>query len=68
MRIGEHLVWGIELNAQLRQSGAQQGDNISLTFLGKTAVSVLKEVLVDGKKEQEWVDTYRNSWEIKIVK
>ena len=68
LRIGEHLVWGIELNAQLRQSGAQQGDKISLTFLGKTAVSVLKEVVVDGKKEQEWVDTYRNSWEIKIVK
>jgi hypothetical protein len=68
LRIGEHLVWGIELNAQLRKSGAQQGDNISLTFLGKTAVSVLKEVVVDGKKEQEWVDTYRNSWEIKIVK
>ncbi|KIU54431.1 DNA primase [Pseudomonas putida] len=68
LRIGEHLVWGIELNAQLRQSGAQQGDKISVTFLGKTAVSVLKEVVVDGKKEQEWVDTYRNSWEIKIVK
>ncbi|MGQ3825683.1 DNA primase [Pseudomonas alliivorans] len=68
LRIGEHLVWGIELNAQLRKSGAQQGDKISLTYLGKTAVSVLKEVVVDGKKEQEWVDTYRNSWEIKIVK
>lgn len=68
LRIGEHLVWGIELNAQLRQSGAQEGDTIKLTFLGKTAVSVLKEVVVDGKKEQEWVDTYRNSWEIKIVK
>jgi len=68
LRIGEHLVWGIELSAQLRQSGARQGDIISLTFLGKTAVRVLKEVYVDGKKEQEWVDTYRNSWEIKIVK
>lgn len=68
LRIGEHLVWGIELNAQLRQSGAQEGDKIKLTFLGKTAVSVLKEVLVHGRKEQEWVDTYRNSWEIKIVK
>ena len=68
LRIGEHLVWGIELSAQLRQSGARQGDVISLTFLGKTPVKVLKEVDVDGKKEQDWVDTYRNSWEIKIVK
>ena len=68
MRIDEHLVWGIELNAQLRQSGAQQGDRIQLTFLGKTAVRVLKDVIVNDKNEQEWVDTYRNSWEIKIVK
>lgn len=68
LRIGEHLVWGVELNAQLRRSGAQKGDMISLTFLGNTAVSVLKEVVVDGKKEQEWVNTHRNSWEIKIVK
>ena len=68
LRIGEHLVWGVELNAQLRQSGAQQGDKISLTFLGKTAVSVLKDVSVDGQAEQEWMDTHRNSWQIKIIK
>lgn len=68
LRIGEHLVWGIELHAQIRQSGAQQGDVISLTFLGKTPVKVLKEVVINGQKEQDWVDTYRNSWEIKIVK
>jgi hypothetical protein len=68
LRIGNHLVWGVELSAQLRQSGAQQGDQISLTFLGKTEVSILKEVVVDGEKEQVWVDTHRNSWQIKIVK
>lgn len=68
LRIGNHLVWGVELNAQLRQSGAQQGDKISLTFLGKTDVSVLKDVIVDGEREQHWVDTHRNSWQIKIVK
>lgn len=68
LRIGNHLVWGVELNAQLQQSGAQQGDTISLTFLGKTEVSVLNEVIVDGEKEQVWVNTHRNSWQIKIVK
>lgn len=68
LRIGEHLVWGIELSAQLRQSGAQQGDVISLTFLGKTPVKVLKDIDVNGKKEQDWVEVYRNSWEIKTVK
>lgn len=68
LRIGNHLVWGVELNAQLRQSRAQQGDTISLTFLGKTEVSILKEVIVDGENEQVWVDTHRNSWQIKIVK
>lgn len=66
LRIGEHLVWGIELSAQLRQSSAKEGDIISLTFLGKTPVKVLANV--PGKTEQEWVDTYRNSWEIKILK
>ena len=67
LRIGKHLIWGIELNAQLRQSGAKQGDLICVTFLGKTPVTVLKEIKVNGQLEQEWVATHRNTWAIRIV-
>lgn len=68
LRIGKHLIWGIELNAALRRSGAQQGQKISVTFMGKTPLKVLKEVKHNGQAEQEWVDTHRNSWDIQVVK
>ncbi|WP_137887520.1 DNA primase [Pseudomonas sp. 2FE] len=68
LRIGKHLIWGVELKSQLRNSGAEKGDVISVTFLGKKPVKVLKDITVDGNIEQDWVDTYRNSWEIKVVK
>ncbi|MFB8831989.1 hypothetical protein ACE0DR_27995 [Azotobacter sp. CWF10] len=67
LRIGKHLVWGIELHAALRQSGVRQGQEITLTFHGKTPVKVLKTKRVNGVVEQEWADVLRNAWSIEAV-
>lgn len=67
LRIGKYLVWGIELPAALRQSGAQQGQTICLTFLGKTPVTVLQRKKLNGVVEEDWVDAVRNSWSIEVV-
>jgi hypothetical protein len=67
LRIGSHIVWGIELAAAIRRSGAKEGDKISLTFKGKTPVKILKDVKqADGSIEQDWLDTHRNAWEITV--
>ncbi|MDV7213519.1 hypothetical protein [Azotobacter beijerinckii] len=67
LRIGKHLVWGIELHAALRQSGVRQGQEITLTFHGKTPVKVLKTKRVNGVVEQDWADALRNAWSIEAV-
>lgn len=67
LRIGKHLVWGIELHAALRQSGVQQGQEITLTFHGKTPVKVLRPKRVNGVVEQDWADALRNAWSIEAV-
>lgn len=66
VRIGKHLIWGIELGAALRRSGAQKGQTITVEFQGKTPIKVLKQVNVDGVLQDDWVDTYRNSWDIRV--
>lgn len=67
LRIGKHLVWGIELHAALRQSGVRQGQEITLTFHGKTPVKVLRPKRVNGVVEQDWADALRNAWSIEAV-
>lgn len=68
LRIGKHLIWGVELGAALRRSGAQKGQTITVEFQGKTPIKVLKPVNVDGVLQVDWVDTYRNSWDITVIK
>ena len=68
LRIGKHLIWGVELAAALRRSGAQKGQTITVEFQGKTPIKVLKQVNVEGVLQDDWVDTHRNSWEIRVHK
>ncbi|SIR00943.1 hypothetical protein [Aquipseudomonas alcaligenes] len=68
LRVGKHLIWGIELGAALRRSGAEKGQMITVEFKGKTPIKVLKTVVIDGVEQDDWVDTYRNSWEIRVEK
>lgn len=67
VRVGKHLIWGIELAPELRRSGAVKGQKISVTFMGKKPVTVLKAVNNNGHKDAEWVETHKNLWEVKVV-
>lgn len=68
LRVGKHLIWGVELAPELRRCGAVKGQEIQVTFLGKQEVMVLKEVIKDGKPEADWVTTHKNFWEVKAVR
>jgi len=63
LRIGEHLIWGIELQRELRIVKPQKGQKIRVTFVGKTPVTVPKKI--DG--EVEWINTFRNTWKIEAI-
>ncbi|MCY1300766.1 hypothetical protein D9M70_503450 [compost metagenome] len=52
----------------MRRSGAQKGQKITVEFKGKTPTKVLKTVVIDGVEQDDWVDTYRNSWDIRVEK
>lgn len=65
LRIGKHLIWGAELRRELQRINPKQGQTIQVTFLGKTPVTVLKE---NGKAGEDWVNTFRNSWKVELVK
>lgn len=68
LRVGKHLIWGIELAPELRRSGAVKGQTISVTFMGKEPVKVLRTVDIDGKQDSDWFDTHKNLWEVKVVR
>ncbi|MBA1265288.1 DNA primase (plasmid) [Pseudomonas aeruginosa] len=67
LRVGEHLIWGVELAPEIRRSGAEKGvSTISVTFMGKQPVTVLKKANVkNGQPEDEWVNTHKNLWEVR---
>jgi len=67
LRIDSHLLWGVELNSAIRESGAVKGDTIAVTFLGKAPIKVLQKVNVDGKPTEVWETRHRNRWEIKVL-
>lgn len=66
VRVGKHLIWGIELAPELRRLGAVKGQEITITFLGKQPVTVLKEAM-NGQGEPEWINTHKNLWDVKAV-
>jgi len=67
LRVGEHLIWGVELAPEIRRSGAEKGvSTISVTFMGKEAVTVLRKANIkNGQLEDEWVPTHKNLWEVR---
>lgn len=64
----DHVVWGVDLERALAQSGARLGERITLENLGKRWVSVEAPVAdatgrVIGQEEKE---VYRNTWQIDV--
>lgn len=67
VRVGKHIIWGIDLAPEIRRCGVEKGQHIEVTFLGKEPVTVLKEIDVNGQKSSEWINTHKNLWQVTAV-
>ncbi|MFM0487383.1 LPD7 domain-containing protein [Paraburkholderia graminis] len=66
----DHVVWGIDLERAVADSGALAGQQVMLENLGRRLVTVKAPVLdaagnVIGDEEKE---VYRNTWQVDVVK
>jgi hypothetical protein len=65
----DHVVWGVDLDRAIAESGARPGQSITLENLGKRWVTIDAPVfdaagVVIGKQEKE---VYRNTWEVDVL-
>jgi len=68
VRIGKHIIWGIELAPEIRRSGVNRGEEIRITFMGKEPVTVLKDVKKGDRTEADWINTHKNLWKVEVVR
>ncbi|MEK6296157.1 MAG: LPD7 domain-containing protein [Paraburkholderia tropica] len=66
----DHVVWGVDLERAVAQSGAIAGEQVTLENLGRRLVKVMMPVLdargnVSGEEEKE---VYRNTWQVDVVR
>ena len=65
----DHVVWGVDLERAIAESGATPGQQVTLENLGKRHVTV-KVPVVDAAGQvigEEEKDVYRNTWAVDIV-
>ncbi|CAB3786282.1 LPD7 domain-containing protein [Paraburkholderia fynbosensis] len=65
----DHVVWGVDLERAVAESGALAGQQVMLENLGRRLVTVTVPVLdatgnVIGEEEKE---VYRNTWQVDVV-
>ncbi|RKE39484.1 hypothetical protein B0G76_5912 [Paraburkholderia sp. BL23I1N1] len=65
----DHVVWGVDLERAVAESGALAGQQVMLENLGRRLVTVMVPVLdvtgnVIGEEEKE---VYRNTWQVDVV-
>lgn len=65
----DHVVWGVDLERAVAESGALHGQQVTLENLGRRWVTVNVPVLdatgrVIGEEEKE---VYRNTWQVDVV-
>ncbi|PYE17267.1 hypothetical protein C7410_12676 [Paraburkholderia silvatlantica] len=66
----DHVVWGVDLERAVAESGALAGQQVALENLGRRLVTVIVPVVdetgnVIGEEEKE---VYRNTWQVDVVK
>lgn len=66
----DHVVWGVDLERAVRESGAQPGQHVSLENLGRRLVTVKVPILdehsaVIGEDER---DVHRNTWQVDVMR
>lgn len=65
----DHVVWGVDLDRAVRESGAEPGQQVMLENLGRQLVTVKAPILDDrgamvGEEEK---DVYRNTWQVEVA-
>ncbi|GJH06962.1 LPD7 domain-containing protein [Paraburkholderia terrae] len=65
----DHVVWGVDLERAVRESGAQPGQQVALENLGRRLVTVKVPILdehgvVIGEDER---DVHRNTWQVDVM-
>ncbi|WP_186105351.1 LPD7 domain-containing protein [Burkholderia gladioli] len=65
----DHVVWGVDLERAMRESGAQPGQQVALENLGRRLVTVKVPILdehgvVIGEDER---DVHRNTWQVDVM-
>lgn len=65
----DHVVWGVDLERAVAESGAIAGQQVTLENLGRRLVKVMMPVLdatgnVIGEEEKE---VYRNTWQVDVA-
>jgi hypothetical protein len=65
----DHVVWGVDLERAVAESGALAGQQVMLENLGRRLVTVTVPVLdatgnVIGEEEKE---VYRNTWQVDVI-
>lgn len=66
----DHVVWGVDLERAVRESGAQPGQQVALENLGRRLVTVKVPILdehgvVIGEDER---DVHRNTWQVDVTR
>ncbi|WP_186178552.1 LPD7 domain-containing protein [Burkholderia gladioli] len=66
----DHVVWGVDLERAVRESGAQPGQQVTFENLGRRLVTVKVPILdehgvVIGEDER---DVHRNTWQVDVMR
>ncbi|WP_342706062.1 DNA primase [Burkholderia arboris] len=64
----DHVVWGVDLERAVRESGAEPGQHVMLENLGRRFVTVKVPILDDRGMvvAEEERDVYRNTWQVEV--
>jgi phage/plasmid primase-like uncharacterized protein len=65
----ERKIWGVDLERAIGECGAVYGDEVTLTNLGREAVTVMQPVFEEGTGEiigEKPVQTHRNTWVVEV--
>lgn len=60
----EHVVWGVDLQRAMEDSGATKGDLVTIKNQGKEEVVVK---VVDEHGQEQWKPTHRNRFDVKVA-
>ncbi|BDB14011.1 LPD7 domain-containing protein [Acidithiobacillus ferrooxidans] len=60
----EHIIWGVDLQRAMEDSGATKGDLVTIKNQGKEEVVVK---VVDEHRQEQWKPTHRNRFDVTVA-